>query len=275
MSSSASPLHRAVLHRLQAAPRNGGWAQAASRPDVHGLSPEERAALAAHWQDAAQEEHAAVASFSHLSLELLALGAPAELLASVHAAALDEIRHARLCFSLASTYAGVEITPPAITCRPEMPTEASFVSLAASAARNGCVHETAMALIAAERLSRATDPAVQEALVQIVEDELRHAELAWSVVTWAVRQGGAPARTAASRGFKMGMCHLAQPPTDAPASEHPALSAHGLLSAGALQGAALRALTEVLMPCARALLEGSADAHDTAKPEAVAEIEAA
>jgi hypothetical protein len=44
-------------------------------------------------------------------LHLAALGAPASLVELAHLAALDEIRHARRCFALASAYAGRVWTP--------------------------------------------------------------------------------------------------------------------------------------------------------------------
>jgi hypothetical protein len=44
-------------------------------------------------------------------LELLALGAPAELVEKAHVAALDEIEHARICFALASAYGGERYGP--------------------------------------------------------------------------------------------------------------------------------------------------------------------
>lgn len=59
----------------------------------------------------AQLEHASVAAFSSFSLSLLALGAPSRLLRSCAMATLDEIRHAELCFALASEYLGRALAP--------------------------------------------------------------------------------------------------------------------------------------------------------------------
>src|SRR4051812_39178148 len=70
-----------------------------------------RRALVEHWTRAAQMEHASVAAFSRFSLQLLAVGAPPSLLQDAHRAALDEITHAELCFSLATSYAGHGIGP--------------------------------------------------------------------------------------------------------------------------------------------------------------------
>src|SRR5262249_55284357 len=139
---------------------------------------------------------ASVASFARFSLALLAAGAPADLVALAHQAALDEIQHARLCFALASRYAGEEIAPGPFPLGAEIPVSASLVAIAVSTVEEGCIGETMAAVIAAEQLARATDPAVRAALARIAADEARHAELAWRTVAWAVRAGGSEVRAA-------------------------------------------------------------------------------
>src|SRR5262249_6350017 len=92
--------------RIAAAKRGAGagaWTEG-DRPSTDGRTPEERASLAEAWTASALFEHASVASFSRVSLELMAAGAPADLVELAHLAALDEIRHARLCFALAAAY---------------------------------------------------------------------------------------------------------------------------------------------------------------------------
>jgi hypothetical protein len=78
------------------------------------LDPDTRAALACEWLDDARLEHASVASFARFVLELLALGAPAELVHFAQRALGDEIDHARRCFSLASRYAQEPLGPAAL-----------------------------------------------------------------------------------------------------------------------------------------------------------------
>src|SRR6185437_10815965 len=83
-----------------------GWgAPEVVAPRVDGLDALDagaRASLAETWTVLALLEHASVASFARVSLQLLAVGAPGDLVGATHQAALDEIRHARLCFALAS-----------------------------------------------------------------------------------------------------------------------------------------------------------------------------
>ncbi len=70
--------------------------------DARGGSPE-RAALGAAWLRNALMEHASVAALARFTLELLAVGAPADLIRDSNAAASDETRHAELCFALAAS----------------------------------------------------------------------------------------------------------------------------------------------------------------------------
>src|SRR5688572_10054793 len=75
-------------------------------------SARERAAE--YWANAGLFEHASVAAFARFALQLLALGAPADLVASAQAAMADEIEHARLCFGLAWRYRGRSVGPSAL-----------------------------------------------------------------------------------------------------------------------------------------------------------------
>src|SRR5690348_13153977 len=65
-----------------------------------------RGPLAAWWRENARSEHASVAAFARLVLELIGLGAPARLIEAANRDAMDEIRHANLCFSIARAFDG-------------------------------------------------------------------------------------------------------------------------------------------------------------------------
>jgi hypothetical protein len=242
----------------------GGWREAgAGAPCLDGLSSNDRAALAAAWAADGLFEHASVASFGRFALELLAVGAPADLVEAAHRAALDEVRHARLCLGLASAYAGEPIAPAAFPFGQAVAVSADLADIAARAAREGCVGETVAAVLAAEQLERAEDPAVRAALAIIAEDEARHAELAWRTVAWAIQKGGAPVRAAVADAIAAGIAeaHLDQ---DANAAS-PAMIAHGRLDAAARCQAVTRALAEVIGPIA------AAAAHDHAAGRVIAE----
>ncbi|MDI1481455.1 ferritin-like domain-containing protein [Polyangium sp. y55x31] len=231
---------------------DGGWgAETSSGPDVAGIEPDLRAALAAEWTRDALFEHASVASFGRFAMELLAVGAPAELVEEAHRAALDEVRHARLCFALASAYAGEPVAPGAFPFGGAAEVVADLASIAARTAKEGCIGETIAAVIAAEQCARAEDPAVAEVLAGIAADEAQHAELAWRTVAWAIRVGGERVRAAVEEVFA-GLGQGAV--VDAGSAADPRLAAHGRLAGAALAEATARAMTEVVRPAAGVLL---------------------
>ncbi|WP_437737207.1 ferritin-like domain-containing protein [Sorangium sp. So ce1335] len=242
--------------------RDAGWGSAeAMTPGVGDLAAEVREALAAAWTRDALFEHASVASFGRFALELLAAGAPAGLVEDAHRAALDEARHARLCFALASAYAGEAIAPGAFPFDGRVEVDADLASIAARAAREGCIGETVAAVIAAEELGAAEDPAVRSALAIIAADEARHAELAWRAVAWAIGAGGERVRAAVEEVFA-GLARAAVESVregEDGSANGAALAAHGRFGASARAEAAARAIAEVVRPAARLLLARRAD----------------
>lgn len=154
-----------------------------------------RAALASHWLDAARMEHASVASFARLTLELLAVGAPPELLVRAQAAGIDEVRHAQACYGLAQALGAGDVGPGPLAVDGSLRAP-SLRDLAAATAREGCVFETVAALQAQVEAVQANHPTLQAWLQPIADDEGRHAELAWEIVRWAVDTGGDDVRAA-------------------------------------------------------------------------------
>jgi hypothetical protein len=207
---------------------------------VDGLSPELRARLARAWLEAAQTEHASIASFSNLATALLVFGAPADLVMAAHNAALDEIEHARIAFAIASAYAGVPYRPGELADFRRMRVPATLAELARETFVDGCVNETVASVEAAYAGERALDPAIAEALQTIAVDEARHAELAWAIVAWCVRRE--PALLVELRAELAGLT--------APASRDADLAAHGVAGDPAAWSDAMR---DVVEPCLAAL----------------------
>lgn len=171
------------------------WHDGAS-PDVDDLTPIVRAHLTDRWLADAAAEHASVAAFARIALQLLALGAPPHLVERAHRAALDEIRHARLCYTLASAYAGRALTPDAFPLPPALDMQVTFAELACESFRNGCIGEAVAAAEAAWGAAHATEPVVADVLRTITADESRHAELSWEMLAFALEAGGVHARSA-------------------------------------------------------------------------------
>jgi hypothetical protein len=214
-------------------------------------------ALAREWEMDAKLEHASIASFARLTLELLALGAPPDLVLLSQAASIDEIEHARLCFALASRYGGAAIGPGPLNVAGALSESTDLAALAAETVREGCVGETLAALLANEQLEAATDPEARQVLTRIAADEARHAELSWKIVRWAIAQGGERVSRAATAAFERALAELAAPPEATCATVTADVAnwhAHGRLQASERCAVIRAALSEVIRPCARVLL---------------------
>jgi len=246
----------------QAPLRSGtGWAGGASRERASSsLTAEQRSRAAEHWAAAALMEHASIAAFARFTLQLMHLGAPRDLIVSSQHAMLDETAHAEACFALASRYLEAPVEPGRLAMEAALD-EHELEPIVRLAFREGCVGETAAALEEREDLDHASDPEVRAALERIAVDELRHAELAWRFVRWALGQSGA-VRPLLEREAARLEAELSAPPSAAADGE---LVEHGVLSARRLQHLRRAALGEVVLPCARRLLASpGAEASATA-----------
>lgn len=162
------------------------------RPDGE-APPEVAEALARYWTDVAALEHASVASFARFTLELLAQGAPPELVADAQRAALDEIEHARLAWALASAWSGRPVGPGPLSVTGVQPAQ-SLDEMVAALVKEGCVGETLGAAEARLIAEDVEDPVLASALRRVAEDEQRHAELAWRTLRWLLSVHGTPVR---------------------------------------------------------------------------------
>jgi hypothetical protein len=211
-----------------------------------------RAALAAAWLGDALDEHASVASFARAVLELMAVGAPAELLAETTRAALDEIEHARLCFALARRFGAEHDGPgplPSLAPRP-----ADLAIVARNTFLEGCVGETIAALAAERAAASAASGPAREALQRIAQDEARHAALAWRTIAWALQRD--PSRVgAALRAEALRLASTSPPEVPAPdAAEE--LGPWGRLSTAQHQQTRNDAWRDIIAPMLAGLLSG-------------------
>jgi hypothetical protein len=126
-------------------------------------------------------EAASVPAFTQLERELAAHGAPERLQAAARRARLDEVRHAAAIGALARA-AGSRPLPLDVCATPIRP----LAHLALENAVEGCVRETAGAVLAAAQAQRLVDRAQAELFAGIAVDERRHADLAWAVDAWAL-----------------------------------------------------------------------------------------
>jgi hypothetical protein len=182
------------------------WAKG-PRPNVNGLDNVTRAILRDLWLHDARKEHASVPAFGQVAWQLLALGAPSDLVRRAHVACLQEIDHAERCFALASAYAGqdlgVQAMPALFAGGAKLPKDGSgaLVKVATEALIDGALLEDYNAELARTALDDVQDPAAREVLIRIVEDEAEHANLAWGIVAFCVAEGGAPVSKALAETF--------------------------------------------------------------------------
>lgn len=213
-----------------------------------------RAALRTAWAEDASMEHASVAAFARFTLQLLALGAPADLVAASQRASLDEIEHARACYALAGRYGAAPCGPAALPLG-DLRLETSIEEVVATAFVEGCIGETVAAAFAYEALAGATDPSVREVLARIEDEEARHAELAWKFVAWACRiepaRAGRAVRAAWERELRSrGSSRGAAGDTKADPSSW---RAHGRLTGAERDQIRSLVLDEVVGPCVASL----------------------
>lgn len=202
---------------------DGRWSSAAARPAVDTLTDAERSSIGHHWLENGQAEHSSVAGFHRFALDLLAHGAPPELVLRAQQAAGQEVRHAVDCFSLASAYLGRPWGPAPLDLGKSAPIARSLAELAAWTARDGAIGETVAALLASRCLLDATDPAVRAVLERIVADETAHAELAWDTLRWALDAGGPEVADVVRSVFAS-----LRPPARSDGRVSPTLAAHGV-----------------------------------------------
>ncbi|WP_437961908.1 ferritin-like domain-containing protein [Sorangium sp. So ce119] len=246
------------------------WRAAApgATPRREALSPEQQAALAAHWTRAALLEHASIAAFARFSLQLLSLGAPPELVHAAQAAMGDEAEHARTCFELASAFAGRGVGPGPLAIDGALGGDGAREILVTTF-REGCVGETVAAIEAAEAALHATDPTIRRALEKIAEDETRHAELAFRFTAWALERDP----SLASAVLDELAAARAEPPAPREADGGGPLLGFGVLSAQHRRAIRERALAQVIAPCAQALLARERDERRAPRATAGAQRE--
>lgn len=227
--------------------RRSDW-RAEAAVDLTHLTQGERRALAARWETIASMEHASIAAFARFALQLLSVGAPAELLERTHAAMADETRHARVAYGIGSRYAGHDIGPAPLALDGAL-ADQDFLALVVNTVLEGCIGETVAAAEAAWGSMHAQDRVLTDVLADIAADEAKHAELAFAFVHWAVRRDPRLAPVVLAT-VEQELVSLAP---RAPALADGWLSRHGLLPDARRWELKREVLEEMTLPCLRAI----------------------
>jgi|GEM_PF-4672940 len=233
---------------------NDRWSDRGSRPDVAGLNKSTRAILAKIWGRSALGEQASVGSFARFTTQLMAHGAPPELLRRSQQAGIDEVDHATATFAITSAYIGEQVGPGALPLEPvPTPSLADFVSATIT---EGCIGETLAVLHAVEQFKVTKDKTVRRVLAKIIQDEQNHAELAYDTVKWALSLGDPEVLKAAESAFASAYNLVPNGTADPILSEAEmvALAEHGFVARETLTLALRRGVDEVILPTAERLL---------------------
>ncbi|HKU36657.1 MAG TPA: ferritin-like domain-containing protein [Polyangiales bacterium] len=217
--------------------------------DLGAVQPNAR--IAAEWLEDARMEHASVASFARFTLDLLAFGAPAELIERAQRAGLEEVEHARLCFGLAARYSAQALGPAPLSAA-GIRVAPSLWDAALAAFDEGCVAETLAALQAHAAFELARDSEVRRALQQIAEQEAQHAELAWRFVGWCAARLGSDLH----RELERRLGALAAPAAISDSEPQPTIAllhAAGRLTAADKHRISTQGVRDVIAPCLAAL----------------------
>jgi hypothetical protein len=208
--------------------------------------------VAQGWLESALFEHASVASFARFAMELMALGAPPELVLAATRAQGDEVIHARDCFTMASCFAGRPLGPGAFTLDGAMDRQVTPESVLVDTIVEACINETLAAAEAAWLCEQTDIEAIAKLHQQISEDESRHAALGWQTVQWLLHHH--PELNEVARQT------FARPQTSTPSEKSPIdddgwLAAYGCMPTAQRNALRERIWANVIAPCAEALLK--------------------
>jgi hypothetical protein len=150
---------------------------------------------ARHWQDMAQEEYESIAAFSELALDLMAAGAPVELVTRCHQAALEEAKHTQTCLDMGLRVNGrtarIEMTSRLRVARGRPRWRAALLArLAVESYVDGWIGEASSARVLAQLARETPDPELGNALRVLAREEMGHARLGEDIVRWATSEGG-------------------------------------------------------------------------------------
>src|SRR5205823_5592003 len=146
---------------------------------------------------AALEEHASIAAFARTICELMAHGAPLDLIRETQEALADEIRHTEMTMARLGGSFALGTLPAAMA-----PLSRDIDEFFRDVFRGGAIGETRAAMLAERQWMETGDPFYET----IAIDEARHAALAFKTLRWLLDTHPALARVrdaemAGVRGF--------------------------------------------------------------------------
>lgn len=173
------------------ASHGNGWDEVSAIDAASELRP----SIGAFWRETGRTEYASVVAFLKLAIELIAVGAPPDLVLDATNDARDEMRHAQNCFAIAQAFDGKILRPAAF---PVVSTATmilhwrllSLCRIGVSAIVDGALYESVSARIMAKMSKKCDDKVLGQKLKELAEDEFRHSAHGWEIAKWCIAEGG-------------------------------------------------------------------------------------
>lgn len=232
----------------------------ATKPRTDHLSTQERQGLCGAWITDAQGSARAARVYERLALSLLALDAPRDLVRAARVASANKEVHVRLCVEIAAACAGRPLDADALGADQPAEPFADLVAATLELVKTGCIGATVGSMAARAAAENCTDLVIRRALRRIVVDDTRHAGFSWSCLKWVLGGGAlAAGDTFLAQAVRAALEEEQTSSTIPSPARHVAherwLGEHGRLSARARAAVSLTTLRDVVVPCARALLD--------------------
>ncbi|HEV8115368.1 MAG TPA: hypothetical protein VGP53_03950 [Acidimicrobiales bacterium] len=211
------------------------------------------AAVTAEWNQRTEAEYISAVIAQQVTLQLLQLGAPPDLIRDGLRIASDELTHAELSAAVAASASGEAAAPVIDPAAMALPTgEAALGHLIPSIVRFFCVGETIAVPLFRMLRQHCTIPIARSALDRIMRDETRHRQFGWDVLDWMLLVGGPEVRQQLADQAPVLADQVVQAyvgEDDRPdAVLHPELAAWGLALPAAYAATATSALAEEISP---------------------------
>lgn len=151
-------------------------------PVIEATPAEDRAALAAIWQNRAMMEMRVGSTFASLAVELLEHGTTQRVYEIVSQAVRDEVHHAQISAELAAKYRGDALVWP-------NPGSNNYPTFRASKGAwhallyivvECCINETLACSMLEEAIAQTESTLVKAAFSRILQDEIEHARAGWA-----------------------------------------------------------------------------------------------
>jgi hypothetical protein len=150
------------------------------------LDPDVRAELARIWAERIPTEYRSITGFGTFAFDLVAAGAPPDLVAVCHRVCIDELRHTELAVRMVEIYGGRRPTlPREISSLPATEGISAVAQASRSAIALSCLGETFACTELVMLRDRAVDPVVKGVLTVFLSDEIVHARIGWAYLAHA------------------------------------------------------------------------------------------